>query len=105
LALAKIPFSNTEAIVANVTNAKTFSWNDDLFPALREAGLDIKDIEPIEWVESLRNSSNDVVANPTFKLVDIFRLNVRPGYIRSNENLLNDARPSVLRYFRQLVSP
>lgn len=71
-AIAEISLSNAEAIVANVTNAKTFSWNDDLLPALRETGLVFEDIEPKEWVKRLRNSSNDVVANPTFKLVDFF---------------------------------
>jgi carbohydrate kinase (thermoresistant glucokinase family) len=71
-AVAEISLSNAEAIVANVTNAKTFSWTDDLLPALRQAGLEFDEVEPREWVERLRNSSNDVVANPTFKLVDFF---------------------------------
>ncbi|KAJ4993423.1 nrps-like protein [Stagonosporopsis vannaccii] len=71
-AISQISLSNAEAIVANVTNAKTFSWTNDLLPALRQAGLKFDEAEPKEWVERLRNSSNDVVANPTFKLVDFF---------------------------------
>ncbi|KAF2626294.1 male sterility protein [Macroventuria anomochaeta] len=71
-AVSEISLSNAEPIVANVTNAKTFSWTNDLLPALRQAGLEFDEVEPKEWVERLRNSSNDVVANPTFKLVDFF---------------------------------
>lgn len=71
-AVSEIALSNAEAIVANVTNAKTFSWTNDLLPALRQAGLEFDEVEPKEWVGRLRNSSNDVVANPTFKLVDFF---------------------------------
>jgi carbohydrate kinase (thermoresistant glucokinase family) len=71
-AVSEIALSNAEALVANVTNAKTFSWIDDLLPALRQAGLEFDEVEPKEWVERLRNSSNDVVANPAFKLVDFF---------------------------------
>lgn len=71
-AVAEISLSNAEAIVANVTNAKTFSWTNDLLPALRQAGLKFDEVEPKEWVERLRSSGDDVVANPTFKLVDFF---------------------------------
>ncbi|KAF2993878.1 putative secondary metabolism biosynthetic enzyme [Curvularia kusanoi] len=71
-AVTEISFSNAGAIVANVTNAKTFSWTGDLLPALRQAGLDFDEVEPKEWIKRLRNSSEDVVANPTFKLVEFF---------------------------------
>lgn len=71
-AISEISLSNAGALVANVTNAKSFSWTNDLLPALRQAGLEFDEVEPKEWVERLRNSSNDVVVNPTFKLVDFF---------------------------------
>ncbi|XPT03556.1 hypothetical protein M3J09_012647 [Ascochyta lentis] len=71
-AVSEIALSNAGPIVANITNPKTFSWTNDLLPALRQAGLEFDEVEPKEWVERLRNSSNDVVANPTFKLVDFF---------------------------------
>lgn len=71
-AVSEISLSDAGAIVANVTNAKMFSWTNDLLPALREAGLEFDEVEPKEWVERLRNSTDDVVANPTFKLVDFF---------------------------------
>jgi carbohydrate kinase (thermoresistant glucokinase family) len=71
-AVSEISLSSAEDIVANVTNATTFSWTNELLPALRQAGLEFDEVEPKEWVERLRNSTNDVVANPTFKLLDFF---------------------------------
>lgn len=71
-AVSEIALSNAGPVLANVTNAKTFSWKSDLLPALRQAGIDFGEVEPREWVERLRNSNNDFVANPTFKLVDFF---------------------------------
>lgn len=71
-AVSEIALSDAGPIVANVTNAKTFSWTNDLLPALRQAGLIFDEVEPKEWVERLRKSNDDVVANPTFKLVDFF---------------------------------
>jgi carbohydrate kinase (thermoresistant glucokinase family) len=71
-AISEIALSDAGPIVANVTNAKTFSWADDLLPALRQAGLAFDEVEPKEWVKRLRESNDDVVANPTFKLVDFF---------------------------------
>ena len=71
-AVAEISLSNAETIVANITNAKTFSWNNVLLPTLRETVLVFEDAEPKEWVYSLRNFSDDVIADPTFKLVDFF---------------------------------
>jgi carbohydrate kinase (thermoresistant glucokinase family) len=71
-AVSEISMSNADDIVANVTNAKTFSWSKELLPALRQAGLEFDEVEPKEWVKRLRNSTNDVVANPTFKLLDFF---------------------------------
>ena len=59
-------------MVANVTNAKSFSWTDDLLPALREAGLQFDEVGPKEWVRRLRESSQDAVANPPIKLADFF---------------------------------
>ncbi|KAK2028382.1 male sterility protein [Colletotrichum zoysiae] len=57
---------------ANVTNARTFSWADDLLPALRAAGLEFEEVEPREWIRRLRVSDPDPVANPPIKLVDFF---------------------------------
>lgn len=71
-AITEISFSDAGSVVANVTNAKTFSWTDRLLPALREAGLDFEEVEPKEWVRRLRASNQDPVANPSIKLADFF---------------------------------
>jgi thioester reductase-like protein len=71
-AVIEIALSGAESIVANVTNAKTFSWTKDLLPALRQAGLEFEEVEPKEWVRRLAASSDEVVANPPKKLLDFF---------------------------------
>jgi carbohydrate kinase (thermoresistant glucokinase family) len=71
-AVTEISLSDAGSIVTNVTNAKTFSWTDDLLPALRDAGLSFDEVEPKEWVRRLRASDQDAVANPPIKLVDFF---------------------------------
>jgi carbohydrate kinase (thermoresistant glucokinase family) len=71
-AITEIALSEAGAIVANVTNAKTFSWTKDLLPALRGAGLVFDDVEPKEWVRRLRASNPSPVQNPPIKLVEFF---------------------------------
>ncbi|EUC46480.1 hypothetical protein COCMIDRAFT_92740 [Bipolaris oryzae ATCC 44560] len=71
-AVTEISLSDAGSVVANVTNAKTFSWTEELLPALREAGLDFEEVEPKEWVRRLRASNQDPVANPSVKLADFF---------------------------------
>ncbi|USP79408.1 hypothetical protein yc1106_06682 [Curvularia clavata] len=71
-AVTEVSLSNAHSVIANVTNAKTFSWTDQLLPALHDAGLDFEEIEPKEWVQKLRASDPDAIANPSIKLVDFF---------------------------------
>ncbi|EMD88520.1 hypothetical protein COCHEDRAFT_1142178, partial [Bipolaris maydis C5] len=71
-AVTEISFSDADSVVVNVTNAKTFSWTNQLLPALREAGLEFEEVEPKEWVRRLRTSNQDPVANPSVKLADFF---------------------------------
>lgn len=59
-------------VVANVANPRCFDWTQDLLPALKAAGLEFEELEPREWVQKLRDSSSDPVANPPIKLVDFF---------------------------------
>lgn len=71
-AVIEISLSNAPSVVANVTNAKTFSWTNELLPALHDAGLDFEEIGPKEWVQKLRASDPDATANPSIKLIDFF---------------------------------
>jgi carbohydrate kinase (thermoresistant glucokinase family) len=71
-AVTEIALSDAGAVVANVTNNKTFSWTEDLLPALRGAGLTFDEVEPKEWIRRLRASNPDPVQNPPMKLVEFF---------------------------------
>lgn len=67
-----ISLSKAGSLFANVTNPRTFSWKEDLIPALRAAGLDFEVVSPKEWVLRLRNSDADPSRNPPIKLVEFF---------------------------------
>ncbi|KAI6784135.1 NRPS-like enzyme [Emericellopsis cladophorae] len=71
-AIADISLSESGSGFTNVTHPKTFSFVDDLLPALRSAGLDFEEVEPKEWVRRLRASNPDPKVNPPIKLVDFF---------------------------------
>lgn len=63
---------NSDNIVYHVQNPRTFSWTNDLLPALQAAGLDFKVVTQREWVELLQGSEQDPDKNPTIKLLDFF---------------------------------
>ncbi|KAH7135334.1 male sterility protein [Dendryphion nanum] len=94
-AVTEIALSDAEAVVANVTNAQTFDWTNDLLPALRNAGLTFDQVEPKEWVRRLRASNQDPVANPPIKLVDFFA----SKYDRDTSNSSRTYATSVARKF------
>ncbi|KAI1376193.1 L-aminoadipate-semialdehyde dehydrogenase [Hypoxylon crocopeplum] len=58
--------------VAHVLNPMTFSWCNDLLPALRAAGLDFDIVPQREWVQRLRDGDKDPQKNPTIKLLDFY---------------------------------
>jgi len=70
--VTEIATSEAGSVFCNVTNPRTFSWVDDLIPALRSAGLEFEQVEPQEWVRRLRASDPDPARNPPIKLVDFF---------------------------------
>ena len=70
--VTEIATSEAGSVFCNVTNPRTFSWVDDLIPALRSAGLEFEQVEPQEWVKRLRASDPDPARNPPIKLVDFF---------------------------------
>lgn len=60
------------ATFTNIANHRTFSWDNNLLPALRAAGLSFDVVSPREWVARLRASNPDPKVNPPIKLVDFF---------------------------------
>ncbi|ESZ94246.1 hypothetical protein SBOR_5380 [Sclerotinia borealis F-4128] len=64
--------SVTRSIVYHVQNSHTFSWTNDLLPALQAAGLSFNIVSQREWVKLLREGEQDPDKNPTIKLLDFF---------------------------------
>ncbi|XXG94486.1 hypothetical protein Hte_000743 [Hypoxylon texense] len=58
--------------VYHVLNPTTFSWTNDLLPALRAAGLKFEIVTPLEWVQRLRESEQNPQKNPAVKLLDFY---------------------------------
>lgn len=56
-------------LVYNVVNPHEFSWNDELLPALRRAGLEFDTVSWQEWLERLESSTEDVSVSPSRKLL------------------------------------
>ncbi|KAI1761375.1 hypothetical protein GGR53DRAFT_525119 [Hypoxylon sp. FL1150] len=54
--------------VYHLLNPTTFSWSNDLLPALRTAGLEFDVVTPREWISRLREGEQDPEKNPTVKL-------------------------------------
>ena len=68
----EIACSRAEFGIFNVVNHETFHWTRDLLPLLRSAGLKFEEVSQREWVQRLRTSNPDPVANPPIKLLDFF---------------------------------
>lgn len=67
-----ISLSDNSSVFFNVVNPNTFHWTQDLLPNLKQAGLEFEKVGQQEWIRRLRASNPDVVANPTYKLVEFF---------------------------------
>ena len=61
-------------LVYHLLNPRTFSWKQDLLPALSRTKLPSFDIvSPSEWLEKLKQSEQDPVKNPSIKLIDFWQ--------------------------------
>ncbi|KUL86230.1 hypothetical protein ZTR_08387 [Talaromyces verruculosus] len=58
--------------VVNITNPTLIHWMTDLLPLLHESGLKFDELPAREWVDKLRHSEQDPVANPPIKLLEFF---------------------------------
>jgi carbohydrate kinase (thermoresistant glucokinase family) len=70
--ISDISLSDAGHGIMNVVNHKNFHWTRDLLPALHRAGLDFYEPSQKEWVELLRKSNPDPLANPPIKLLEFF---------------------------------
>lgn len=71
-AFTEISCSGADAGVMNIVNHRTFHWSRELLPLLRSTGLQFEEVGQREWIERLRRSNPDPIANPPIKLVDFF---------------------------------
>jgi len=62
-------------LVYHLVNPQTFSWKDDLLPALKQCerlpAFDV--VSPQQWLKQLAASDQDPVKNPSVKLIDFWR--------------------------------
>ena len=63
------PVPPERKLVYNLVNPREFSWNNELLPALRSAGLEFDTVSWQEWLERLESSTEDVSVNPSRKLL------------------------------------
>lgn len=69
-AVSDISLSHVGPAVLNVVNHQSFHWTRDLLPALHKAGLQFSEPSQREWIQLLRESNPDPVANPPIKLLE-----------------------------------
>ncbi|KAK5112326.1 hypothetical protein LTR62_004289 [Meristemomyces frigidus] len=66
-------------LVYHILNPRTFSWTNDLLPALRHLQVrggsycDFEIVSPSEWLEKLAAGEQDPIRNPSIKLLDFWR--------------------------------
>ncbi|KAL7628838.1 hypothetical protein AAE478_000353 [Parahypoxylon ruwenzoriense] len=58
--------------VYHVLNPTSFSWCNDLLPALRAMGLEFETVPQREWIRQLREGEQDPQKNPVIKLLDFY---------------------------------
>lgn len=62
-------------LVYHLVNPETFSWKNDLLPALKKQsalpGFEI--VSPVDWLHRLETSEQDPEKNPSIKLIDFWK--------------------------------
>jgi hypothetical protein len=73
--VTEITQSNASSGVANIVNPNAFHWTKDLLPYVKASGLQFSELNPREWIQRLRFSNPDPVANPPVMLLEFFANN------------------------------
>jgi thioester reductase-like protein len=62
-------------LVYHLVNPHTFSWKNDLLPALKRSSVlpEFDIVSPQEWLKRLAGSEQDPEKNPSIKLIDFWR--------------------------------
>ncbi|KAI2720735.1 hypothetical protein CBS147332_3975 [Penicillium roqueforti] len=66
--------SSEANMVYHLVNPRTFSWKEDLLPALRDGSIlpEFEVVSPQEWLRRLASSDQDPEKNPSMKLIDFW---------------------------------
>ncbi|KAI7229044.1 acetyl-CoA synthetase-like protein [Hortaea werneckii] len=89
-AFTEISCSGADAGVMNIVNHRTFHWSKGLLPLLRSTGLQFEEVGQREWIERLRRSNPDPIANPPIKLVDFFASKYDNDRPKASSRHIND---------------
>jgi thioester reductase-like protein len=85
-------------LVYHLVTPKTFSWQKDLLPALKQCSsfpaFDI--VSPQDWLERLAKSDQDPTRNPSIKLIDFWR--GKYGQAAKHGNGLVEEEPTGLTF-------
>jgi len=76
LALDQESVKSSDAdLVYHLVNPHSFSWKNDLIPALKKGSAlpDFEIVSPQEWLKRLANSDPNPETNPSIKLMDFWR--------------------------------
>lgn len=75
LAMKGAAASQDVDLVYHLVNPKSFSWKDDLLPALKQGSAlpEFEIVSPQEWLRRLASSEQDPEKNPSIKLIDFWR--------------------------------
>lgn len=75
IALNVTSASSEVDLVYHLVNPQTFSWKNDLLPALKKQAVlpDFEVVSPQEWLQKLGNSEQDPEKNPSIKLIDFWK--------------------------------
>ncbi|KAJ5090621.1 hypothetical protein N7532_009305 [Penicillium argentinense] len=67
--------SSDTGLVYHLVNPHSFSWKNDLLPALKKGSAlpDFEIVSPQEWLTRLANSDPNPETNPSIKLIDFWR--------------------------------
>ncbi|KAJ5675545.1 hypothetical protein N7462_008442 [Penicillium macrosclerotiorum] len=75
LAIKGAAASDEVDLVYHLVNPQTFSWKNDLLPALTQSSAlpSFEVVSPQEWLQKLASSEQDPEQNPSIKLIDFWR--------------------------------
>lgn len=73
----------SRAPVFNIINPHALHWTSHILNVLGTVGLEFRTVSPTEWLALLEGSDEDVDVNPTRKLLDYYREQLKPKPVKA----------------------